>query len=289
MKAADNTLLSIKKYFSDKLTADFEQSEIETFFIWCVEDFLGLSKIEINLNKTQRLSESEILKFHFAINKIKEHEPIQYILGNTWFYNLQFDVNPDVLIPRPETEELVDWILKSETEGKLLDIGTGSGCIAISLAHHNKKLNVFACDVSEGALHVARKNALKNNAKVQFDWIDILEDDLTEKYDIIVSNPPYIPLFDKELMAPNVLDFEPELALFVENEIPLIFYETIAEKGLTGLNHNGKIYFEIHEEYATDVSDVLKELGYSDIEIKQDLQGKNRMIRATLIKKLVAV
>jgi release factor glutamine methyltransferase len=284
MKAADNTLLSIKKYFKDKLLVDFEQSEIDTFFIWCVEDFLGLSKIEINLNKYQRLSESEILKFHFAINQIKEHEPIQYILGNTWFYNLQFEVNSDVLIPRPETEELVDWILKSETEGKLMDIGTGSGCIAISLAHHNKKLTVFACDISEGALHVAKKNALKNNVEIRFSWIDILEDDLPDNYDVIVSNPPYIPFFDKKLMAQNVLDFEPELALFVDNDTPIIFYESIAKKGLSNLNQNGKIYFEVHEEYATKVSDNLKKLGYSNIEIKQDMQGKNRMIRGTLIK-----
>jgi release factor glutamine methyltransferase len=282
MKAADNTISSIKKYFNDRLADNFELNEINTFFTWCAQEFLGLSKIEVGLNKDQRLSESEILKFHFATKQLLQNEPIQYILGNTWFYNLQFDVNSDVLIPRPETEELVDWILTEEKSGSLLDIGTGSGCIAISLANANSNFKVSAYDISEGALHVAKRNAIKNEVKVDFKLVDILTEEINGKFDIIVSNPPYIPNSDKSLMHKNVLEFEPGLALFVENHEPIIFYQTIAKKSLVALTKNGKIYFEIHEDYGNEVAEMLKQLGYSDIIIKKDLQGKNRMIRATL-------
>lgn len=282
MKAADNTISSIKKYFNDRLANNFELNEINTFFTWCAQEFLGLSKIEISLNKDQRLSESEILKFHFATKQLLLNEPIQYILGNTWFYNLQFDVNSDVLIPRPETEELVDWILTEEKSGRLLDIGTGSGCIAVSLANANSNFKVSAYDISEGALHVAKRNAIKNKVKVDFKLVDILTEEINGKFDIIVSNPPYIPNSDKSIMHKNVLEFEPGLALFVENHEPIIFYQTIAEKSLVALTKNGKIYFEIHEDYGNEVAEMLKKLGYSDIIVKKDLQGKNRMIRAML-------
>ena len=212
------------------------------------------------------------------------HEPIQYILGEADFYGLKFKVNPSVLIPRAETEELVHLILsnhKNGTELKVLDIGTGSGCIPISLKKNRAKWLVSACDVSSGALAVANANAVKNGVEVDFFLRDILDERLSfeaQYFDIIVSNPPYIPFEERALMPKNVLENEPHLALFVENDTPLIFYKRIADVANASLKVGGQLYFECNEFNAQKVAQVLQDKAFTAVEIHQDMQGKDRMI-----------
>jgi release factor glutamine methyltransferase len=216
-------------------------------------------------------------------------EPIQYIVGFSYFYGLKLKVNPNVLIPRPETEELVFWLLetfKKETvPKKILDIGTGSGCIALSLKNKRADWQVYAVDVSEGALITASRNAYRNVLDVHFERLDILDNqnwNAQPMFDVIVSNPPYIPQTEKALMHANVLDFEPALALFVENDNPLIFYERIAHFAQTHLTENGMLFLECNEHNATDVVTMLKNKHFKNIELQRDMSQKDRMIRAML-------
>lgn len=215
--------------------------------------------------------------------KLKSGMPIQYILGHGPFYGRDFLVTKDTLIPRNETEELVHLIIKENPKPKLriLDIGTGTGCIPITLALEMNSPEVFAIDISEKALEVASENAENLHAKVDFSKCDILKEmPQIEDLDILVSNPPYIPLEEKGLMHPNVLDYEPDLALFVSDEDPLIFYRTIAEKGKSLLKPFGKIYFEINERFGNDVVKLLNSLGFQNTRILKDLNGKDRIVAA---------
>jgi release factor glutamine methyltransferase len=283
MKAASNSIKDIQKYFQDKLQNVLDVSTIQTYFYWCAEFFLQLKKIDIKLNPNYLLSESEILKFHYAAKKIAQNTPIQYVVGKTSFYNQEFFVNDHVLIPRPETEELVDWVIKDHPKGNVLDIGTGSGCIAVSLAKFLPECKVYGLDISSKALQLAKKNAISCGVSVSFFNLDILNDNLaksiTQKMNVIVSNPPYIPQKDKKIMEPNVLEHEPHIALFVSDENPFIFYQKIIQEAKNILNKKGLLYFEIHEEYAEEIKEIALVNGFISVEIRKDLQGKNRMLK----------
>ena len=208
-------------------------------------------------------------------------EPIQYILSETKFYGLSFYTKKGILIPRPETEELVDWIIKDNqgSEKKYLDIGTGSGCIIISLAK-NLKGTFDAIDISEKSIRISEENSIKNKVNINLKKTDILCSELKGEWDVIVSNPPYVLRSEKEVMNKNVLNWEPETALFVEDTDPLLFYEEISKKSLTVLRKNGYLYFEINENFGNETIKLLEEIGFVNIELKKDINGKDRMIKA---------
>lgn len=281
--------ISIKKVISNikyELKEFYPMNEIDSFVYLIFDQLFNYSRTKLLISNDLEISEESNQRVFQIIQELKSYKPIQYILGKTEFYNLPYHVTPDVLIPRPETEELVDWIIK-ENHGKsikILDIGTGSGCIAISLAKYIPESIVFAADISNDALSLTKKNSKLNNVDIQIIHLDILKQDiqLSEKFDIIVSNPPYITEKEKVLMHKNVLDFEPELALFVSNENPLIFYKTISDFSLSYLNPGGKIYFEINEAYGEESTLLLQEKMFRDIILKKDINGKNRMLRGIL-------
>lgn len=254
-----------------------------------VADFLKLTKQQLVLSSNNEAS-CELKDYvKFCISKLSENEPFQYILGFENFYGFDFIVNENVLIPRPETEELVEWISQSldkNSKAHILDIGTGSGCIPITLNKLHPNANIEAVDISVKALETAQENNEKNNTNVIFKALDILNEnawDFDSKFDVIVSNPPYIPNKEKALMHKNVLDFEPHLALFVEDDAAIIFYEKIADFALEYLDSKGYLYFECNEFNAKDVKDMLALKGFGQIELRNDMSGKERMIKSSLI------
>ena len=281
MFVTKNTLSAIKDYFFNELTPVYHNTEVESFFYILCEYFLGFSKSDVLLGINKSLSESEMLKFHYAIKDLKKEKPVQYITGNEYFYENEFLVNEHTLIPRPETEELVDLIIKENHnfKGTILDIGTGSGVIAISLDLKLLNSKVSAYDVSKDALELAEKNNSALNSNVEFIHQDILNPIYNgDKFDIIVSNPPDVKMDEKELMNSNVLDYEPHLALFVENNNALIFYEKIIEFALNYLKPKGKLYFEINEQYGKETAELLQN-NFRDIEIVKDIYGKDRTVK----------
>ncbi len=294
MKIASNKIADIIRYFRNELSAGYEKEELDTIMAWCFEEFAGIKKHELNIQTERTVSESQLLKFNFAVKDLKQHKPIQYILGKADFYGMQFFVNSNVLIPRPETEELVDLIIKefqipnSKIQNQsvnILDIGTGSGCIAIALKKHIPSAKVVALDISEEALKVAGQNALLNNVQINFLQDNILHPSSVighNSFDIIVSNPPYVCISEKDEMQKNVLDYEPHLALFVEDSNPLLFYNAIADFALTHLNRNGRLYFEINGMYGEETKQLMVEKGFKNIELKKDLNNKNRILRGEI-------
>lgn len=282
MFTSSNSLSGLLSYFKRKLSENYEEREIENiFYLICYYQF-GLSKIMVAV-EDRKLTESELLKIREYVHRLQNNEPIQYILGETEFYGLKISVNPSVLIPRPETEELIELILKqTKVSGRVLDIGAGSGCIPIALKKNRPGFDVFATDISDKALELAKENAVINNVNVEFIKSDILEDDLNSIpiLDLIVSNPPYIPLSDKNEMEARVLEFEPDIALFVPDNDPLIFYKRIGQIGRQKLNEGGKLFFEIHEGLGNEVRGLLEGLDYHQVTIHKDLQGKDRMVSA---------
>ena len=280
--------MKIKEYkinFINSLLTFYDEMEAESFFYLILENRYQLRRIDLALDAKKEFSEAEISNWNFILEKLKTQIPIQYILGTTHFYGSEFIVDENVLIPRPETEELVDWIVKLNTklskkkDLKILDIGTGSGCIAISLAKNILNSAVSAVDVSEKALAVAEKNASLNKVTVTFLQKNILEtNDLDQKFDIIVSNPPYVRNLEKAEIKPNVLDNEPHLALFVPDNDPLIFYKKIAELAAANLNTNGQLFFEINQYLGKETQDLLESLGLKNIELRKDIYGNDRMI-----------
>ncbi len=272
-------------HFLEHLTPIYDQEEARNFFYLILQDLKGLSKIDVALNPEIEFTTEEKHKLDDYLEKLKKHQPIQYLLGATEFYGLTFEVNPNVLIPRPETEELVDWII-AENQYKpqltILDIGTGSGCIAISLAKHLKAA-VTAFDISDQALITAQTNADKNQTFVHFVEFDILND-LWEgdSFDCIVSNPPYVKESEKTQMKANVLENEPTLALFVPDENALVFYEKIADFARENLNPNGQLFFEINQYLGAEVIAMLKEKGFKEIQLKKDIYENDRMVSAVL-------
>ncbi len=279
-------LSKLKKEFTESLSKLYPEEEVQSFFAILSETILKLSRLETVLQSEKDISEEDCLKFTEAVQRLKHFEPIQYITGETEFYGLVFKVNKHVLIPRPETEELVDWILKDiETQNlrvrTVLDIGTGSGCIAISLAKNLPNTHVSALDISEKALKTASQNAGLNQVAIHFYQQDILNSKLLpDQYDIIVSNPPYVRELEKEAMRNNVLKHEPSSALYVSNEDPLVFYHKIILLAKKGLAPKGCLYFEINEYLSKEMQEMLKEEGFMSIEIRKDIFGKNRMIKA---------
>lgn len=265
------------KNWSDQLT-HYDSSESENLVNWLLENHLGLRRVDM-MKFVDEEGLPEALKLDFE--RLKTGEPIQYILGKGPFYGRDFSVSPATLIPRNETEELVHLIIKENQNSdlRILDIGTGTGCIPITLALEMKNPMVFGIDISDDALKIASSNAKKLSAEVSFISCDILKNiPPIKELDILVSNPPYIPIEEKGMMHRNVLNFEPDLALFVSDEDPLIFYRTIAETGKMLLKPFGKIYFEINERFGKDISNLLESYGYNNVKIIQDLNGKGRIV-----------
>ncbi len=279
---------SADKYIRESISSLFSTREASQISLMILESVCGLSRTDIPMGK-DNLNESQHKIIDDIISQLKTQRPIQYILGNTDFMNLKFKVAEGVLIPRPETAELINIIIdENKTDNPtILDIGTGSGCIAVSLAHYITNSDVTAFDISDRAISIATENAISNNVNIKFIQKDILNCDYSQfhnQFDIIVSNPPYICEKEKESMHNNVLDFEPHIALFVSNEDPLIFYRTIVNLATQMLKSNGKLYFEINEAFGKETAQLLIDAGFSDVKIINDLQQKERMVCGTLIK-----
>ena len=298
-------LKQYKSHFFDALKNSQDEQEIESFFFILTEYLHNLKRVDVTLNPNFELSEAEVGKWNAILAQLQLEKPIQYITGEAWFYGLQFEVNENTLIPRPETEELVEWIIeswklevgswKSENQKRInvLDIGTGTGCIPITLKTNLPQANVFAIDVSEMALEVARRNAELNKVEVNFIQANILEvedvskiqtsiSQLPTNFDIIVSNPPYVRNLEKQEIKKNVLDYEPHLALFVEDTDALLFYRKIAQLSIKNLSPNGLLFFEINQYLGKETVELLENLGFKNIELKKDMFGNDRMIRCSI-------
>lgn len=285
-----------KGHFFNSLQNIHEEQEIESFFFILTEYLHHLKRVDVALQPDFELSDSEIQKWNAIVSDLQQEKPIQYITGETWFYGLRFQVNENTLIPRPETEELVEWIIESQKSNvqsqtlAILDIGTGTGCIPISLKTNILQANVSAIDVSEHALEVAKRNAELNKVEINFIQANILEvkdlsqlptpnSQLRTNFDIIVSNPPYVRNLEKQEIKKNVLEYEPHLALFVEDTDALLFYRKIAQLALKNLTPNGLLFFEINQYLGNETVELLKNLGFKNIELKKDMYGNDRMIK----------
>jgi release factor glutamine methyltransferase len=273
-----------KTIFLRELSSLYDEKEIESFFYIVLESFHDKKRIDLALNPEMEMDAMQLLRWENVLVELKKYRPIQYILGETEFYGLRFLVNENVLIPRPETEELVDLIIKNNVSNprlKILDIGTGSGCIPIALNNNLPGAEVSAIDVSEKALATAKKNAELNKADVNFILKNILEtQDLGQSFDIIVSNPPYVRNLEKAEINPNVLEFEPHLALFVEDHDALLFYRKITELAKKNLNPNGQLYFEINQYLGKETVELVKSYGFKMVKLIKDIYGNDRMISA---------
>ena len=270
------------KKINDAIGALYTQSEVSALSRIIATELLNISQTNYLLKEPVTLTPEEEEKVTDALERLKQKEPIQYILGYSDFCGIRFAITPAVLIPRPETSELIEWITEeSHTAKSILDIGTGSGCIAVSLATMMPQARITAWDISTQALAVAQKNSTANGSNVLFEERDILTYEPTdESYDIIVSNPPYIKEVEKKEMEDNVLLWEPHLALFVPDNDPLLFYRTIAEKAQKMLTPGGKLFFEINRAHGTETAEMLNRLGYHNITLRKDLAGNDRMVMA---------
>ena len=284
-------LKQYKSHFFDALKNIQDEQEIESFFFILSEYLHNLKRVDVALNPNFELSEDNVQKWNSILTELQQEKPIQYITGEAWFYDLQFEVNENTLIPRPETEELVEWILNSSiihhsSSINILDIGTGTGCIPISLKSNLPQASVYAIDVSELALEVAKRNAVLNKVAINFIQANILEvEDLSKfqtNFDIIVSNPPYVRNLEKQEIKKNVLDYEPHLALFVEDTDALLFYRKIAQLAIKNLSENGLLFFEINQYLGNETVELLQNLGFKNIELKKDMFGNDRMIRCSI-------
>lgn len=273
---------AIIRQINENLSGSYTAGEISALTRIIATELLGVSQMAFYLKDDITLTARQQALLDNAIERLKRQEPIQYILGYSDFCGLRFKVTPATLIPRPETSELVEWIASEATGNcSILDIGTGSGCIAVSLAHKMPQSKVTAWDISPDALAVATENSTAIGCAVEFEEVDILAYEPTgEQFDIIVSNPPYIKENEKNAMHANVLDWEPHTALFVPDSDPLLFYRTIAKKGLTLLKPGGRLYFEINRAHGKETMDMLAALGYTSIELRKDFADNDRMIRA---------
>ena len=280
-------LKEIKNIYHSELDAIYSMEEVDSFFYLVIEHYLKLERFVLALTPKIVVSKIDEQPLFEALGQLKLEKPIQYILGATQFMDLEYKVNEHVLIPRPETEELVRWIIDDfelieDKEINILDIGTGSGCIAISLAKYLKNAKVDALDISEKALEVAKENAFLNKVEVGFIQADIFKlEYLEEKHDIIVSNPPYVRMLEKEQMMSNVIENEPGLALFVEDKDPLVYYRKICEFAKSNLKKEGCLYFEINQ-YLGEETKALLENDFSDLELHKDMFGNDRMLKGKL-------
>lgn len=287
-----------RNYFNETLKTIYPITEIDSFFFLLLEEYLGFRRVDIVLKSDFKITQETLNLLQSATKQLEQEIPLQYIIGKTEFYGLPFVVNKHVLIPRPETEELVAWVVsessrfktfntstKQTTETKqlkILDIGTGSGCIPISLKKQLPFAKISAIDISEEALSVAKKNAVLNNVDIHFILQDILKTvALDQHYDIIISNPPYVRELEKKELKNNVLKNEPHVALFVENDNPLIFYAKIAELAKNYLNKNGLLFFEINQYLGTETIDLVNKKGLKNIQLKKDMFGNDRIVVAS--------
>ena len=269
---------NIINYFNRELDGYATKNEINSWAYIVIEHLFGYSKADYICNYNQKISKSNFHKIFDIVKELKTYKPIQYIIGETEFFQLKFKLNNSTLIPRPETEELVSWILKHDFSS-VLDIGTGSGCIAITIAKLTNS-NVDAMDICDKALKIAELNAKINSVNVNFILNDILNTEKMPNYDVIVSNPPYVQKSDILKMNKNVTDFEPHKAIFVDDNNPIVFYRKIASLAIKSLNDGGYIFFEINELYHKEILDLLNKIGFVDITLKNDINDKPRMIKA---------
>lgn len=299
------TLKNFRTYFTDALKEIYPNTEIDTFFFLLLEEKLNLQRVDIVMQPDYLIADANLSELKIILKRLQKEEPIQYILGNTEFYGLPFKVNKNTLIPRPETEELVEWIIKEvkelqsneiakldayiipkkneEKSLSIIDIGTGTGCIPISLAKNLNNVKISAVDVSSEALKVAQQNATLNTVDVSFLEMDILETkELPQQYNLIVSNPPYVRELEKTEISNNVLENEPHLALFVKDDNPLIFYSKIADLAKSHLKKDGLLFFEINQYLGKETIEMLKQKGFKTIKLKKDLFGNDRMVKAIL-------
>ena len=304
MKISSNLVRDCRRHYAGKLEEIYDSDEANALIMILLEHYFGIDRVKIAMEPELRLSESELLTLHFAVKELLKNKPIQYVIGETEFCGMRFFVEEGVLIPRPETEELVNQLVSCSVSQlavipnssfrvkrsgvekspiKILDIGTGSGCIAISLAKLLKDSVVTAVDVSEKALKIAKKNAAANDVNVQFVLDDILnpqnQELIESQYDIIVSNPPYVCESEKAEMRANVLDYEPSTALFVSDNDPLVFYRKILEFAQKTLKPKGEIWFEINEKFGTEIKNLCFEMGFKNVEIIKDFREKDRIAR----------
>ena len=290
MKMSSNLVRECRKYYASELEKIYDSNEANALIMILLEHYFGIDRVKIAMDPELRLSESELLTLHFAVKELLKNKPVQYIIGETEFCGLRFFVEEGVLIPRPETEELVNQLVSwsvSQSPSlsfRVLDIGTGSGCIAISLAKLLKDSVVTAVDVSEKASEIAKKNAEANGVNVRFILDDILNPKNPElidnQYDIIVSNPPYVCESEKSEMRANVLDYEPSTALFVSDDDPLVFYKKTLEFAQKTLKPNGKVWFEINERFGREMRNLCLDMGFKNVEIIKDFRGRERIVKA---------
>lgn len=280
------TSKELYRNFLVELQTVYNLNEATVITDWVFENIASLKKADLIKNPLQIVPASVIKKLQEKKEQLLLQQPVQYVMGNTTFYNMEFQVNDKVLIPRPETEEMTNLVINNHRfeykQLNILDIGTGSGCIAVAIKKHLPSSKVIAIDVNEDALHIARTNAIGNKTNIQFTQLDFLDESRWNElllFDIIISNPPYIPISEKQKLNKNVADFEPHTALFVPDDNPLLFYEKIAKFGREHLNYNGRVYLETHEDYAKEVA-ALFSLTYQQVLIKKDLFGKERIVIA---------
>ena len=284
MFVSDNSIKALKKYFLSSLTDCFSEREIKTITKHVIVQRFNFDETQYLLSNELRLSESDLLYFRSIVKRLQKNEPLQYVLGNALFYGINLNIDSRALIPRPETEELVQWVEETLEPGShnILDICSGSGCIALALKSVFNDSYVLGVDVSDVALNLANENAITNNLKVDFQYCDVLNESMARfaNFNVWISNPPYIPVKDKPQMNANVLNFEPHIALFVEDEDAILFYKKIGENAITYLPSEGFLFFEIHEEYHEAVLKLLEIQGFVNIQLRKDLQGKPRMVKA---------
>jgi release factor glutamine methyltransferase len=290
MEVKSNRIGDIRSHYQLKLLDYYDEREADNLLFMIIEEYCHLSKALVLTEYLKTINESELLKIHFAVKDLMNYKPVQYILGKTEFYGLPIIVNSDVLIPRPETEELAEMVIKENNSTKkvrVLDIGTGSGCIAIAVKKNLPDAEVFAIDISPAALHTAKRNAGLNHVEIRF----ILQDFLKQynqhrhgNFDIIVSNPPYVRMSEKNMMKKNVLNYEPASALFVDDIDPLIFYRAIADFSIQNLNKQGKVYCEINQYLSNETLSLFRRYGFEFAEQRIDLNGNKRFIIARLQK-----
>ena len=291
------TIKQYRAHFNESLKHLYPTSEIDSFFFIILEEYMGFKRIDIVLKSDFHIDQKSLNLMQIATKQLEQEIPIQYIIEKTEFFGLPFNINKEVLIPRPETEELVERVIKevsliktyktdsnetkNEKQLKILDIGTGSGCIAISLKKELPSSKISAIDVSNEALRIAKKNALLNKVDINFIHLDILKtNNLDKLYDVIVSNPPYVRELEKKEMKNNVLNNEPHLALFVDNKNPLLFYNKIAKLAKNFLTKNGQLHFEINQYLGKETIILLAEKGFKNIQLKKDIFGNDRIISA---------
>jgi release factor glutamine methyltransferase len=282
MFVSNNSLQAAKKYVNEQLQVLYSEREIQRFFKEMILSRMGWSSADWLLGQDARLSESDLLYVRSVVKRLQQEEPFQYILGKTTFYGLEMVIRPGALIPRPETEELVAWVVSAYRGGKVLDACTGSGCMALALQSQFPEANVVGWDLSEEALVLARENAEILGFTTPFAAVDVLNSWPLpdESLALVMSNPPYIAESEAAEMSRNVMAYEPPIALFAPDANPILFYEKIASESSRVLHRDGQLFFEIHEKYGQQVTHMLRETGWEAVTLRKDLQGKNRMIRA---------